>query len=335
MPGGYGQIKKSAAGLKMFDDDLPISGSYTDKGALRFPVEETPLNVAQAGLFGQWASGNARDYFDRGAKPLEEKQINEFIDAEMPIQDYWDYRAGLSGLKTLEEKADYINSLDIPLWKKNLFINNIADRKEDIDMEDYGEYDSMDEFDFANEYPEKYAFFTENGVSYQDYDSANKETKSAYNWAAKDEDRYAFLVENGVSLADPSAFDTEEKKSAWTWAYKNPEKYEVAKAVTGDVVEYRGYTSELYDIRADKDADGDAIVGSAKEKKLDYINGLDLDYGQKIILFKSLYNADDTYNNDIIDYLNERDDISYEQMETILKELGFDVSSDGTISWGD
>ena len=335
MPGGYGQFKKTAAGLSMFDDDLPISGSYTDSGALRFPVEETPLNVAQAALFGQYASKNARDYFDRGQKPLEEKQINEFIDSEMPIQDYWDYRAGLSGLKTLEEKADYINSLDIPLWQKNLFINNIADREEEIDMEDYSEYDSMEEFDFANEYPEKYAFFTENGVSYEDYDSASKETKSAYNWAAKDEDRYAFLVENGVSLADPSAFDTEEKKSAWTWAYKNPEKHEVAKAVTGDVVEYRGYTSELYDIRADKDENGDAIVGSAKEKKIDYINGLDLDYGQKIILFKSLYNADDTYNYDIINYLNEREDISYEQMETILKELGFDVSSDGTISWGD
>lgn len=335
MPGGYGQFKKTAAGLSMFDDDLPISGSYTDSGALRFPVEETPLNVAQAALFGQYASKNARDYFDRGQKPLEEKQINEFIDSEMPIQDYWDYRAGLSGLKTLEEKADYINSLDIPLWQKNLFINNIADREEEIDMEDYSEYDSMEEFDFANEYPEKYAFFTENGVSYEDYDSASKETKSAYNWAAKDEDRYAFLVENGVSLADPSAFDTEEKKSAWTWAYKNPEKYEVAKAVTGDVVEYRGYTSELYDIRADKDENGDAIVGSAKEKKIDYINGLDLDYGQKTILFKSLYNADDTYNYDIINYLNEREDISYEQMETILKELGFDVSSDGTISWGD
>lgn len=335
MPGGYGQLKKSVAGLKMFDDDLPISGSYTDKGALRFPVEETPLNVAQAGLFGQWASGNARDYFDRGAKPLEGKQINEFIDADMPIQEYWDYREGLSGLKTLEEKADYINSLDIPLWKKNLFINDIADRKEDIDMEDYSEYDSMDEFDFANEYPEKYAFFTENGVSYEDYDSASKETKSAYNWAAKDEDRYAFLVDNGVSLADPSAFDTEEKKSAWTWAYKNPDKYEVAKAVTGDVVAYRGYTSELYDIRADKDENGDSIVGSAKEKKHEYIFSLDLDYGQKCILFKSQYNADDTYNYDIIDYLNERDDISYEQAETILKELGFDVASDGTITWED
>lgn len=333
LPAGYGQIKKSVAGLKMFDDELPVSGSYTDKGALRFPVEKTPLNVAQAALFGQWASENARDYFDNERKPLEEKQINEYIDSEMTIQEYWNYRAGLSGLKTLEEKADYINSLDIPLWKKNLFINNIADRKEDINMEDYGEYGSLEEFDFANEYPEKYAFFKDNGISYDDYDAADKATKSAYNWAAEDEDRYAFLEGEGISLEDPSAFDSEEEKNAYTWAYKNPEKYAVAKAVGGDVVTYKKYTGELNDIKADKDENGDSIRGSCKEKVLDYINGLDIDYGQKIILFKSEYNADDTYNYDIIDYLNSRDDISYSEMETILKELGFDVDSEGNVSW--
>jgi hypothetical protein len=392
MPGGYGQLKKTAAGLGMFgvdlnlldgdgislDEDLPISGSYTNKDyykldeelideynelsaideddltdaqkarleeisqtvedaksktKLRYPVEATPWNVLQAGLFGQYASGNARDYFDNERNALTVDQTQEYIDSEMTIQEYWDYREGLSGLKTLEEKAEYINSLDIPLWKKNLFINNIADREEEIDLEDYDEYGSLEEFDFANEYPEKYEFFTKNGVSYDDYDSADKETKSAYNWAAKDEDRYAFLNEIGVSLDDPSAFDSEEEKNAYTWAYKNPEKYAVSKAVADDVVTFKKYTGELYDIKADKDSDGKSISGSRKEKVIDYINNLDADYGQKIILFKNEYNADDTYNYEIIDYLNGREDISYEEMETILKELGFTVSSDGTITW--
>jgi hypothetical protein len=39
------------------------------------------------------------------------------------------------------------------------------------------------------------------------------------------------------------------------------------------------------------------------------------------------------YNMDIVDYLNSRDDISAEDMETILKELGFEVDSKGNISW--
>jgi CDP-glycerol glycerophosphotransferase (TagB/SpsB family) len=98
-------------------------------------------------------------------------------------------------------------------------------------------------------------------------------------------------------------------------------------------VEYRQYTSALNDIRADKTADGKTITGSAKEKKVEYINGLNLDYGAKLILFKSEYNADDTYNYDIINYLNGRSDISFEEEVTILRELGFKVDSKGNISW--
>lgn len=154
------------------------------------------------------------------------------------------------------------------------------------------------EYDFQYEYPEKYDFLTKNGVTYDDY-----------------------------------ANGSEEFKDAWTWASKNPEKFTLSKAVASDVVTYRKYTSDLYDIKADKDEDGKSITGSRKEKVIDYINNMDADYGEKIILFKSEYPADDTYNYDIIDYLNSREDISYEEMETILKELGFQVDSDGNITW--
>jgi hypothetical protein len=168
-----------------------------------------------------------------------------------------------------------------------------------ISASDY--WSNKDEYDFEYEYPEKYTFFRENGISYEDYANADEDGKRAYTWAAE-----------------------------------NPEKYVVSKAVTGDLFEYRRYTGELYDIKADKDEDGESISGSAKEKKTEYINNLDLDYGQKIILYRSLYDSkadQEAYNQDIVDYLNEREDISYAEMETILKELGFEVDSDGNISW--
>ena len=116
------------------------------------------------------------------------------------------------------------------------------------------------------------------------------------------------------------------------YAYDNPENYAVAKAV-GGYDAYKTHSKALYNIKADKDASGKSISGSRKKKVADYINGLDIEYGEKLILFKNEYNADDTHNMEIIDYLNSRSDISYEEMETILKKLGFDVSSDGTISW--
>ena len=89
----------------------------------------------------------------------------------------------------------------------------------------------------------------------------------------------------------------------------------------------------MYDIKADKDEYGKSISGSRKDKVIDYVNNLDIDYGARLILFKSEYPSDDTYNYDIINYLEENDAISGEEMRTILTELGFHVSDDGTISW--
>jgi hypothetical protein len=187
--------------------------------------------------------------------------------------------------------------------KQGVEFTNATEDKKDVYKENpiKGAIESdmtVDEYVFSKDYPEKYKFLNANGVTYDDY-----------------------------------ANGSEEFKDAWTWASKNPEKFTLSKAVSSDVVTYRQYTKDLYDIKADKDSYGNSISGSRKEKVIDYINNMDADYGEKIILFKSEYPADDTYNWDIIDYLNSREDISYEEMETILKELGFKVSSDGYITW--
>lgn len=157
LPAGYGQYKKTKAGLEMFDNDLPVAGSYTDSGNLRFPVEKTPVNVAHAAVFGQWANENAQDYIDNERAPLKEKQIEEYKELKLPIADYWKIREGLKGKETTEEKVDYIADLKLPVAKKNILVNNAVNRKEEIDMEDYDKYGSFAEFDFAMKKPEEYA----------------------------------------------------------------------------------------------------------------------------------------------------------------------------------
>lgn len=338
MPGGYGQAKKTAKGLSMFSDEHPTAGSYTDSGGLRFPVEDTLGNRIKAGVFGQWAFPEARDYIDNERKPLDEKQTQEYIDADMPYADYRNYRDGLSKVNAsirggkLGRQADYINSLDLPVRTKNLLINNLTDRKDPIDLTDYSNYADFEEFDFAQKNPEKYAFFKEIGVSVKDYNKANEETKRVYTWAYDNPEKYNFIKEQGVSLTDWKHM-TDSSKDAYMWAYENPEKHTVAKAVASDVVEYRKYTGDLYDIKADKDKNGKSISGSRKTKVAEYISGLDIDDGAKYILFKSEYPSDDTYNYEIIDYLNRRDDISFDEMNTILTELGFKVTKAGKITW--
>lgn len=304
LPTGYGQIKKTAQGLGMFDDDLPTSGSYTKSGNLRFPVEDTLENRIQAGIFGQYANENARNYFDNERNPLKEKQIQEYIDLDLPIADYWQYREGLSEQKTLEDKFDYIADLDVSVEQKNIMINNVVDRKEKVDMSNYDDFANYEEFDFYAKNTEKYNFLQAYGISYDEYKSS-KDAKEEYD-------------------------------EIYSWYKNNPEKVTLSQSLTDNVIEYRRWTGYLNDIRADKDADGDSISGSAKAKKIAYINSLDLDYGQKLIFIRSLYDSNkdkEAYDGQIIDYLNNRSDISYEEMVTILGELGMKVHSDGSITY--
>ena len=117
-------------------------------------------------------------------------------------------------------------------------------------------------------------------------------------------------------------------------AKESPKKYSVSRVIGYD--DYVDYMDVIGDIRADKDANGKTINGSAKKKKTEYINTLDLDYGQKIILYRSLFDSDadkDEYNRDIVEYLNSRDDISYEEMIAILESLDMKVHSDGSVTW--
>lgn len=334
LPFGGGQIRKTNQGLAMFSDDLPISGSYTKKkrGNLRFPVEETVGNVIQAVLFGQYANKNARDYFDNERSPLKEKQIQEFIDVDIPISDYWEYREGLSKQETLEDKFDYISALDLPVAKKNILINNIVDRKEDVDMENYEDFDSLEEFDFANKYPEKYSFFEESGIGYKAYANAEDYGKDAYNWAYKNPEKYTFLEESGIGF-DTYVNADKEDREAYRWACENPAKYTMSKAISNDFLEFYRYKGEISEIQKNNDSSS-----GTKDKDLvvDYIFSLDIDYGQKAILFRSLYDSKkdkNAYNQDIVNYLESREDISWEDEKTILEELGFTVEDDGTIYW--
>ena len=277
-PTGYGQWKKTKAGLEMFNEEHPIAGSYTKSGTLRFPVEDTPLNRWQAGIFGQYASENARDYFDNERKPLNAKQIQEYKDLDIPIRDYWEYREGLSGLSKLEDKAEYVNSLDLPIAKKNIMINNLTDRKEAIDMTGYDDFSDFEEFDYATKNPEKYEFLQENNISYEEY-NASKESKELYNWY-----------------------------------YSKPERVTMAKVVAGDLKTYRSYEKEI-----------NAFEGDDKKADVkNYIFNLDMDYGQKAILYRSKYGHKDDkneYDNYIIDYLNSRNDLSDEEKQEIFNGL--------------
>jgi hypothetical protein len=135
---------------------------------------------------------------------------------------------------------------------------------------------------------------------------------------------------------DMTDYDTSEYDSfeEFEYASENPGRYGVAKVV-GGYESYTEYMEVIGDFDA-KDENGETVSGLKKERVKNYIfNELDIDYGAKCILYRSQYDSKDDkaeYNGVIVDYLNSREDISYEEMVEILRKLDFTV--DGTnVSW--
>lgn len=164
----------------------------------------------------------------------------------------------------------------------------------------------------------------------------NKSTNGKWYEISADYDPYGYYErEQNVTKAFGIGYgeywnNRDAYNDAYTIAGYNKTYYTARTVFGGD---YVGYVSGMKDLKADKDENGKSISGSKKQKVIDHINGLDADYGERIILFKTQYPKDDTYNQDIIDYLNARDDISGQEMKTILIELGFTVDDEGYISW--
>ena len=248
---------------------------------------------------------------------------------EMSAEDYTAYKQtyGQTAFDMLEE-----------LFRTNTYQNAGSDERADMvnAVYDYARDEAKREYfakygvDFTNATAEGKEYYKENSIKGA---IENDMTPDEYEFSTDNPEKYKFLNDNGVTYDDYKN-GSGDFKDAWSWAYNNPEKYTLSKAVSSDLVTYRKYTKDLYDIKEDKDENGKSISGSRKKKVIDYINNLEADYGEKIILFKSVYNADNTYNYDILEYLNSRDDLSYEERVTILKELGFTISSDGsTASW--
>ena len=268
-PTGGNQVKKTTQGLSMFDEDLPVKGSYTDSGNLRFPVEDTPLNRLQAALFGQWSNENAREYFDKKRQPLKEKQIQEYAELDLPIKDYWEYRDGLADKKTAEEKFDYIDSLDVTTEQKNIMINNAMNTKT-TDENGYQIYKDSNN--------KNYYYDEENNILYDSKDNEVSLSKL-----------YDLTKYTGKDMRNYGDFSNYEE---FDYAVKYPDKYRVIEQI--DTFEnYSNYKEQIAKIQSQYSADEGltskqktALSKQRKAAVQQYIESLPLDVPQKIMLEK-------------------------------------------------
>lgn len=147
----------------------------------------------------------------------------------------------------------------------------------------------------------------------------------------KDSEDYVGQKRDIIDVIKNTYLNDEQKSYLYDRYYGNTETLGIINAIGIDFDSFLDYEAQQF--TADKDENGKTISGSKKQKVFDYINSMDIDFEQKLILAKLQYNSYDEYNYDIIDYLNNNDDISYEDEVSILKKLGFTVDDEGNIYW--
>lgn len=113
--------------------------------------------------------------------------------------------------------------------------------------------------------------------------------------------------------------------------YANPEWETVAKIAFGGK-EFAPYAADLSQIRGeDLDGDGKTDSGSKKEKVEAYIYGLDIPDVEKNLMFRMQYSSFREKNGEIVRYVNDRSDLSYDQKVTLLEGLGYTVDDEGYV----
>ena len=364
MPAGFGQIKKTKAGLDMFSDEHPIAGSYTDAGNLRFSVEDTMKNRIHAGIFGQYANENARKYFDQEQRTLNPDQTEILAGLDIPIEEYWEYRDNLYEFYDVKDqmkeaayadgatsedslKYKYINSVyneiyDLYDKQKELASGNSSNKQSKLRSIQNQMEQMLSESKSAMDNAFITSSYAEVGDRRYNYD-ADKDTwyeikpKNADgtdNWYYQKEQE----VTKGLGISYTEYWSNREE---YNYAYDKPGRYAISQAVGGydAYMEYydalENWQSDNY-IASDKDEYGNTISGSRKPKVWDYIDGLDLDYGEKLILYRTVYSSKkdkNAYNMEIVNYLNSRSDLSYGEKKSILEELEMTVDDEGYIDW--
>lgn len=308
MPFGGGQIKKTIEGLSMYDENLPIAGSYTNAGKLRFEADDSTLGKLQAAVFGQYASKNAREYFENGYSPLSEKQINEALDANLPIDEYREINKGIKEAKTAakeneesqsEAEYDYIYNLPISMEQKNSLLNSKLGTGDEItDKNGYVKYkDSKDNIYWVDE---------ESGTIYNNKyreSNINKDSLTKYS--------------NKKDLTNYGDYGSLEE---FNYANNNPTKYSVVKQIT-DYSSFKDYKDDIASIKQEY-SDG-TTRGSkiAKQQVYQYINSLNLNKYQKLMLEKMAggYSIK-SYKSEMRQYI-ESLSLTKEEKQAIDKEL--------------
>ncbi|MBE6152696.1 MAG: SprT family zinc-dependent metalloprotease [Firmicutes bacterium] len=362
MPVGGGQIKKTVEGLSMYSKDKDIKGSYTTSGDLRFPVKEDILSKTQAALFGQYSSKEAREYFDRGEKPLTENQIEDYKNLNVPITKYWKYRSDLREINKIksdkDENGKSISGSASGKKAYEIMNNNLYSKKEKnyllSQLSSSDKDETIESLKILDNDKEVYKYYfglntkgRENFVSaINDYDFSAKDLYD-FNTSIDKEDstRKKITVTNYLKNSNLS-----DKQIAYLYeksGYSSEEKLDVLLNSNISLKSFIDLQLRITDIKGDTDTKsgvvGKTISGSKKKKVLKEINETKgLSKEQKLLttylLGYSVSTGDfsgyttDSSRKIVFDYVNKLR-LSTTEKRDILEQAGYKIYKNGRIGW--
>jgi len=151
------------------------------------------------------------------------------------------------------------------------------------------------------------------------YSTALAKSKVAGQTMAKTYNNVKEYINNGGNLGD---YYLNKKEIDYSLNY--PEKYKVISQIA-PYEKYKEYDDEIDKIKNSTKNEYD------KSAVIRYVSNLDLSLPQKAMLIKMNYKSFDTYNNDIINYIDQNVSDMTDKVE-ILEKLGFKVNN-GTVRW--
>ena len=297
LPYGGSQLKKTAKGLAMYLNDVP--GSYTQNGDLRYTVDVNLLRKVQAGIFGAYANPYAQDYTDSGYKAIDKDDIAEMLDLNMNSSEYRKYKSGLSKAQKTVDKNGYKQYNDD---SGNIYW---YDSKKDIMYDSSYKKTNLTKDDLTKSVKTQKAL---------NYINSLDLTNSQKNIAAND------LTKNSKKTIDMKEYGKYSSYDEYKYARDYPEKYSIITQIT-DYDTYLKYKDDISDIKKKYKIETEHDSNLRKKEIRNYINNLDLNKTQKILLEKMAggYSISN-YKSQIYNYL-ETTDLSQSEKYKIWKNL--------------
>ena len=319
LPFGGGQLKKTIEGASMYVNDKKIKGSYTSKGQLRFEAEKNPAAVAQALLFGQYASKNARQHFDNSYSPLTDKQLKEVEKMDISVNKYRKYQDDKKEINKIKsdkdrdgksingsaagKKAYLIMNSNFSKKEKNYLLSKIGNSKVSVKVDDLEQ--------LPNDKKIYKIYFGLNKDSKKDFineiKNYNVDPGDLYNYYSKRQSlrrdyTSVFAKKEMIEYIKNSKFD---EKTKW-YLYNKDYGSDISELLVNTFgIKTDDYFNTMeYADKIAKDYPNTKQASIRKRKVFEYVNNLKCSQKQKIVLFSRAGYSTSEFKNSMYTYIN-------------------------------